>query len=65
MDGFIYLLTFFYYYRHESPVEVACQARFRWLDDLVSAAEGFFCVDRKADPANWQYKSLYRGDIAR
>ncbi|TNM95670.1 hypothetical protein fugu_016753 [Takifugu bimaculatus] len=24
-----------------------------------------FCVDRKPDPANWTYKSLYRGDIAK
>ncbi|XP_041928788.1 nuclear exosome regulator NRDE2 isoform X1 [Alosa sapidissima] len=51
--------------RQESPVEVVRQGRFRWLDDLESAADGFFCVDRKADPANWQYKSLYRGDVAR
>nr|XP_046268144.1 nuclear exosome regulator NRDE2 isoform X2 [Scatophagus argus] len=40
-------------------------SRFSWLDDLSSPTEQPFCVDRKADPANWTYKSLYRGDVAR
>uniref|UniRef100_I3KTW5 NRDE-2, necessary for RNA interference, domain containing n=1 Tax=Oreochromis niloticus TaxID=8128 RepID=I3KTW5_ORENI len=39
--------------------------RFSWLDDLQSPTEQPFCVDRKPDPANWTYKSLYRGDVAR
>ncbi|XP_060938719.1 nuclear exosome regulator NRDE2 [Limanda limanda] len=38
---------------------------FSWLDDLQSPAEQPFCVDRKPDQANWTYKSLYRGDVAR
>ncbi|XP_019940521.2 nuclear exosome regulator NRDE2 [Paralichthys olivaceus] len=38
---------------------------FSWLDDLQSPTEHNFCVDRKPDPANWTYKSLYRGDVAR
>ncbi|KAG7466228.1 hypothetical protein MATL_G00162580 [Megalops atlanticus] len=38
---------------------------FVWLDDLQSPTDRPFCIDRKADPANWEYKSLYRGDIAR
>lgn len=40
-------------------------SRFSWLDDLRSPTEQPFCVDSKPDPANWTYKSLYRGDIAR
>ncbi|KAK5617501.1 hypothetical protein CRENBAI_005187 [Crenichthys baileyi] len=38
---------------------------FSWLDDLQSPTEHPFCVDCKPDPANWTYKSLYRGDVAR
>uniref|UniRef100_A0A667ZTK2 NRDE-2, necessary for RNA interference, domain containing n=1 Tax=Myripristis murdjan TaxID=586833 RepID=A0A667ZTK2_9TELE len=40
-------------------------SRFFWLDDLQSPTEQPFCLDRKPDPANWTYKSLYRADIAR
>ncbi|XP_071761867.2 nuclear exosome regulator NRDE2 [Centroberyx gerrardi] len=40
-------------------------SRFSWLDDVQSTTEQPFCVDQKPDPANWTYKSLYRGDIAR
>eukprot|EP00064_Thunnus_orientalis_P022416 superscaffoldBa00007516_g22612 len=40
-------------------------SRFSWLDDLKSPTEQPFCVDSKPDPANWTYKSLYRGDVAR
>ncbi|XP_060918873.1 nuclear exosome regulator NRDE2 [Labrus mixtus] len=40
-------------------------SRFSWLDDLQTRTEQLFCVDRKADSANWTYKSLYRGDVAR
>lgn len=38
---------------------------FSWLDDLQLPKAQLFCVDRKPDPANWTYKSLYRGDIAK
>ncbi|XP_026157598.1 nuclear exosome regulator NRDE2 isoform X2 [Mastacembelus armatus] len=40
-------------------------SRFSWLDDLHLPLEQPFCVDHKPDPANWTYKSLYRGDVAR
>ncbi|XP_078263361.1 nuclear exosome regulator NRDE2 [Rhinoraja longicauda] len=40
-------------------------AKFMWLDDVQSPSAQTFCIDRKADPANWEYKSLYRGDLAR
>lgn len=40
-------------------------SRFSWLDDLKSPTDHPFCVDCKPDQANWTYKSLYRGDIAR
>lgn len=43
----------------------AVATHFSWLDDLQSPTEQPFCVDRKADLANWTYKSLYRGDVAR
>ncbi|XP_075470675.1 nuclear exosome regulator NRDE2 isoform X2 [Ascaphus truei] len=36
-----------------------------WLDEVQSVTEETFRIDKKADPANWEYKSLYRGDIAR
>ncbi|GLD56306.1 protein NRDE2 homolog isoform X2 [Lates japonicus] len=39
--------------------------RFSWLDDVQSPTGHPFCVDRKPDQANWTYKSLYRGDVAR
>nr|XP_057946402.1 nuclear exosome regulator NRDE2 [Doryrhamphus excisus] len=38
---------------------------FSWLDDVPSPTAQPFCVDPKADPANWTYKSLYRGQVAR
>ncbi|XP_029982132.1 protein NRDE2 homolog isoform X2 [Sphaeramia orbicularis] len=40
-------------------------SRFCWLDDLQSPTRQSFCVDRKPDRANWTYKSLYKGDVAR
>ncbi|XP_041828483.1 nuclear exosome regulator NRDE2 isoform X2 [Melanotaenia boesemani] len=40
-------------------------SHFSWLDDLQLPTDCPFCVDRKPDPANWTYKSLYRGDVAR
>ncbi|XP_063765463.1 nuclear exosome regulator NRDE2 isoform X2 [Eleginops maclovinus] len=49
----------------DSPQAAPLASCFSWLDDLKSPTEQPFCVDRKADPANWTYKSLYRGDITR
>ncbi|XP_054470331.1 nuclear exosome regulator NRDE2, partial [Anoplopoma fimbria] len=49
----------------ESPKVAPLASCFSWLDDLKSPAAQPFCVDRKADAANWTYKSLYRGDVAR
>ncbi|KAM6392986.1 nuclear exosome regulator NRDE2 isoform 2-T2 [Pluvialis apricaria] len=39
--------------------------RFVWLDDIQASTAETFRIDKKSDPANWAYKSLYRGDIAR
>uniref|UniRef100_A0A8B9C224 NRDE-2, necessary for RNA interference, domain containing n=1 Tax=Anser brachyrhynchus TaxID=132585 RepID=A0A8B9C224_9AVES len=39
--------------------------RFVWLDDIQAFTAETFRIDKKSDPANWAYKSLYRGDIAR
>ncbi|XP_035744938.1 nuclear exosome regulator NRDE2 isoform X2 [Egretta garzetta] len=39
--------------------------RFVWLDDIQDLTAETFRIDKKPDPANWAYKSLYRGDIAR
>ncbi|XP_017380131.1 nuclear exosome regulator NRDE2 isoform X2 [Cebus imitator] len=39
--------------------------RFVWLEDIQAVAGETFRTDKKPDPANWEYKSLYRGDIAR
>ncbi|XP_067153024.1 nuclear exosome regulator NRDE2 isoform X2 [Apteryx mantelli] len=39
--------------------------RFVWLDDVQAFTAETFRIDKKSDPANWAYKSLYRGDIAR
>ncbi|KAH0620431.1 hypothetical protein JD844_020874 [Phrynosoma platyrhinos] len=36
-----------------------------WLDDVQDLRTELFITDKKPDPANWQYKSLYRGNIAR
>ncbi|KAM8920996.1 nuclear exosome regulator NRDE2 [Pelodytes ibericus] len=45
--------------------QVSASRRWVWLDDVQSVTEETFNIDKKADPANWEYKSLYRGDIAR
>ncbi|XP_003787030.1 protein NRDE2 homolog [Otolemur garnettii] len=39
--------------------------RFVWLEDIQALTGETFRTDKKPDPANWEYKSLYRGDIAR
>lgn len=49
----------------DSPKDVPLASRFCWLDDLSSTVKEAFCVDHKSDAANWTYKSLYRGDVAR
>uniref|UniRef100_A0A673NHG7 Protein NRDE2 homolog n=1 Tax=Sinocyclocheilus rhinocerous TaxID=307959 RepID=A0A673NHG7_9TELE len=49
--------------RKEAQVRVS--ETFMWLDDLQTPSDSPFCIDRRADRANWEYKSLYRGDIAR
>uniref|UniRef100_A0A673LZD7 NRDE-2, necessary for RNA interference, domain containing n=1 Tax=Sinocyclocheilus rhinocerous TaxID=307959 RepID=A0A673LZD7_9TELE len=49
--------------REEAQVRVS--ETFIWLDDLQTPTDSPFCIDRRADRANWEYKSLYRGDIAR
>uniref|UniRef100_A0A8D3AJ49 NRDE-2, necessary for RNA interference, domain containing n=1 Tax=Scophthalmus maximus TaxID=52904 RepID=A0A8D3AJ49_SCOMX len=49
--------------KREQKAPVA--SNFSWLDDLQLPTEHQFCVDRKPDAANWTYKSLYRGDVAR
>ncbi|KAL7872672.1 hypothetical protein AOLI_G00117430 [Acnodon oligacanthus] len=46
-------------------VECVSEGTFVWLDDCQTPTDRPFCIDRRADPANWEYKSLYRGDIAR
>ncbi|XP_032964018.1 nuclear exosome regulator NRDE2 [Rhinolophus ferrumequinum] len=38
---------------------------FIWLEDIQALTGETFRTDKKPDPANWEYKSLYRGDIAR
>lgn len=39
--------------------------RLVWLEDVQAVSGETFRTDKKPDPANWEYKSLYRGDIAR
>ncbi|XP_006879184.1 PREDICTED: protein NRDE2 homolog [Elephantulus edwardii] len=36
-----------------------------WLEDVQALTGETFRTDKKPDPANWEYKSLYRGHIAR
>ncbi|XP_077123740.1 nuclear exosome regulator NRDE2 isoform X1 [Ranitomeya variabilis] len=45
--------------------QVSASGRSIWLDEAPSAPKETFRIDRKADRANWEYKSLYREDIAR
>ncbi|XP_068110673.1 nuclear exosome regulator NRDE2 [Hyperolius riggenbachi] len=47
------------------PQTTASSARSIWLDEASPVTDEAFRVDKKADAANWEYKSLYRGDIAR
>ncbi|XP_063295561.1 nuclear exosome regulator NRDE2 [Pelobates fuscus] len=48
--------------RQDTPISDT--GRWVWLDEAQSVTEETFRIDKKADPANWEYKSLYRGDIA-
>ncbi|XP_040083401.1 nuclear exosome regulator NRDE2 [Oryx dammah] len=36
-----------------------------WLEDIPALMGETFRMDKQPDPANWEYKSLYRGDVAR
>ncbi|XP_069493555.1 nuclear exosome regulator NRDE2 [Ambystoma mexicanum] len=47
------------------PISDAVPGRSVWLEDIPTSAAELFRIDKKPDPANWEYKSLYRGDIAR
>ncbi|XP_061824410.1 nuclear exosome regulator NRDE2 [Nerophis lumbriciformis] len=49
----------------DRPQAAPVSSCFSWLDDLQSPTAQPFCVDCKADPANWTYKSLYRAQVAR
>ncbi|XP_018414025.1 PREDICTED: protein NRDE2 homolog [Nanorana parkeri] len=52
-------------HENEASQKSAPGVRSIWLEEAQPAAEETFRIDKKADPANWEYKSLYRGDIAR
>lgn len=47
-----------------AAVAAAAGHRSIWLEDIHDLTD-VFRTDKKPDPANWEYKSLYRGDIAR
>ncbi|XP_059229514.1 nuclear exosome regulator NRDE2 isoform X1 [Mustela nigripes] len=51
--------------RQESHAAADVGHRFVWLEDVQALTGETFRTDKKPDPANWEYKSLYRGDIAR
>ncbi|XP_029453641.1 protein NRDE2 homolog isoform X2 [Rhinatrema bivittatum] len=36
-----------------------------WLEDIQSVTGEAFRIDKNPDPANWEYKSIYRAHIAR
>ncbi|XP_014446884.1 protein NRDE2 homolog [Tupaia chinensis] len=46
---------------HAAAVGLRCV----WLEDVQALTGETFRTDKTPDPANWEYKSLYRGDIAR
>lgn len=52
-------------HRQESHAAADVGHRFVWLEDVQALTGETFRTDKKPDPANWEYKSLYRGDIAR
>ncbi|XP_059544236.1 nuclear exosome regulator NRDE2 [Myotis daubentonii] len=49
----------------EKNAAAAAGPRCVWLEDIQALTGETFRTDKKPDPANWEYKSLYRGDIAR
>ncbi|NWI11600.1 NRDE2 protein, partial [Crypturellus soui] len=56
---------FFFPFCRDSKTPNLTSNRFVWLDDVQAFTSETFRIDKKSDPANWAYKSLYRGDIAR
>ncbi|XP_061215930.1 nuclear exosome regulator NRDE2 isoform X2 [Neopsephotus bourkii] len=40
-------------------------SRILWLDDIQASTTETFIIDKKPDPSNWAYKSLYQRDIPR
>ncbi|XP_030905290.2 nuclear exosome regulator NRDE2 [Melopsittacus undulatus] len=40
-------------------------SRIVWLDDIQASTTETFIIDKKPDPSNWAYKSLYQRDIPR
>lgn len=49
---------------HAAAAAAAAGRHSIWLEDIHTLTD-VFRTDKKPDPANWEYKSLYRGDIAR
>ncbi|NXL90840.1 NRDE2 protein, partial [Alectura lathami] len=56
---------FLVFFRLDDKTSNLTSKRFVWLDDIQDVTAETFRIDKKSDPANWAYKSLYRGDIAR
>ncbi|KAM9201970.1 LOW QUALITY PROTEIN: nuclear exosome regulator NRDE2-like [Dugong dugon] len=50
---------------HENHAAADTGRRCVWLEDTQAVTGEAFRTDKKPDPANWEFKSLYRGDIAR
>ncbi|XP_036171250.1 nuclear exosome regulator NRDE2 isoform X3 [Myotis myotis] len=51
--------------QEKNAAAAAAGPRCVWLEDIQALTGETFRTDKKPDPANWEYKSLYRGDIAR
>lgn len=51
--------------QEKNAAAAAAGTRCIWLEDIQALTGETFRTDKKPDPANWEYKSLYRGDIAR
>lgn len=61
----LFLLHFPLSHSQENTAAADVGPRFVWLEDIQPLMGETFRTDKKPDPANWEYKSLYRGDIAR
>lgn len=61
----LFLLHFPLSHSQENSAAADVGRRFVWLEDIQPLTGETFRTDKKPDPANWEYKSLYRGDIAR